>query len=170
LSHAGALKIPEGEKTPYDECLKLHFNFCLQIYVAYPPPGVQTYGLEDIEDLEEEAGVYERDAGLPDLTDPIWNSPIGREVLRAAMAWRCVYSLYSWWDTCSRLIQPLKYPVSVWMKSIIRQMLRDLLLGLVFSSRPKSVKLKHALDTILRIFDFLSANVQQRVVTSDIYL
>ncbi|KAF9519383.1 hypothetical protein BS47DRAFT_30643 [Hydnum rufescens UP504] len=88
LSDAGTLKIPEGQKMPYDECLRLHFNFCLQIYVSSPPPGVQTHELEDIEDLQEEVGMYERDESLPDLTDPIWSSPLGREVLRAAKASR----------------------------------------------------------------------------------
>ncbi|KAF9506478.1 hypothetical protein BS47DRAFT_1399433 [Hydnum rufescens UP504] len=33
LSDTGALEIPEGEKMPYDECLRPHLNFCLQIYV-----------------------------------------------------------------------------------------------------------------------------------------
>jgi len=88
LSNAGTLKIPEGEKMPYDECLRLHFNFCLQIYVSNPPPEVQTYSLADVEDLQEDVGMYERDESLPDLTDPIWNSPLGREVLRAVTAWR----------------------------------------------------------------------------------
>jgi hypothetical protein len=75
---------------PSDECLRLHFHFCLRMYVSSPPPGVQTYRMCDIESLQDDAGMYENDENLPALDDPIWNSPLGREVLRAAMA-RCAY-------------------------------------------------------------------------------
>jgi hypothetical protein len=74
---------------PYDECLRLHFHFCLRMYVSSPPPGVQAYTMRDVEDLEEEIGMNERDESLPELTDPIWNSPLGQEILRAAMTQRC---------------------------------------------------------------------------------
>ncbi|KAF9512064.1 hypothetical protein BS47DRAFT_1117763 [Hydnum rufescens UP504] len=88
ISNAGMLKLPEGQRMPYDECLRLHFHFCLRMYVSSPPPGVQAYTMRDVEDLEEEIGMHERDESLPEPTDPIWNSPLGQEVLRAAMTQR----------------------------------------------------------------------------------
>jgi hypothetical protein len=56
---------------PYDDCLRLHFHFCLRMYISSPPPGVQTYTLYEIENLQDDAGMYERDASLPELDDMI---------------------------------------------------------------------------------------------------
>jgi hypothetical protein len=89
VSNVGTLKLAEGQEMPYDECLRLHFHFCLRMYVSSPPPGVQAYTMRDVQDLEEEIGMNERDESLPELTDPVWSSPLGQEILRAAMAQRC---------------------------------------------------------------------------------
>jgi hypothetical protein len=80
---------------PYDECLRLHFHFCLRMYVSCPPPGVQTYTIREVEDLQEEIGIYEYDESLPELNDPVWSSPLGREILRSVMARHCAYFLCS---------------------------------------------------------------------------
>ena len=109
VSNAGTLNTPDGQEMPYDECLRLHFHFCLRMYVAYPPPGVQTYTLREIENLQDDAGMYEVDESLPELHNPIWNSPLGREVLRAAMTRGCTY-LFKW-SICSSLLMVFKYPI-----------------------------------------------------------
>ncbi|KAF9509531.1 hypothetical protein BS47DRAFT_145105 [Hydnum rufescens UP504] len=93
VSNVGTLKLAEGQEMPYDECLRLHFHFCLRMYVSSPPPGVQAYTMRDVQDLEEEIGMNERDESLPELADPVWSSPLGQEILRAAMAQRCAYFL-----------------------------------------------------------------------------
>jgi hypothetical protein len=59
------------------------------MYVSCPPPGVQAYSIEEIEDLQAQVGMFERDEDPPPLDDPIWDSDLGREVLRSVMAQRC---------------------------------------------------------------------------------
>ncbi|KAF9504433.1 hypothetical protein BS47DRAFT_1355169 [Hydnum rufescens UP504] len=81
ISHVGTLKIPEGQPKPYDECLRLHFHYCLRMYVSCLPPGVQGYSIEEIEGLQAAVGMFERDEDPPPLDDPIWDSDLGREVL-----------------------------------------------------------------------------------------
>ncbi|KAF9512380.1 hypothetical protein BS47DRAFT_1065956 [Hydnum rufescens UP504] len=88
VSNAGVLKIPESQAMPYDNCLRLHFQFCIRMYLASPPPGTQTYSMGDVEDLQEAVGVYDGDESLPEMSDPVWNSTLGGEVLRSIMARR----------------------------------------------------------------------------------
>jgi hypothetical protein len=83
ISKAGTLKIPESRARPYEQCLRLHFHFCLRMYVAYAPPGVPTYTINEAEDLLDEMGFYDGNEILPELSDPVWDSPLGREVLRS---------------------------------------------------------------------------------------
>jgi hypothetical protein len=45
--------------------------------------------MEEIEDLQDAVGMFERDEDPPPLDDPIWDSDLGREVLRSVMAHRC---------------------------------------------------------------------------------
>jgi hypothetical protein len=92
ISKAGALKIPEAKAMPFDECLRLHFHFCLRMYLSSPPHGVPSYKDTDLMYLLEEMGLYEQDERLPDLFDPQWDSPLGREALRSVMAQRRAYS------------------------------------------------------------------------------
>ncbi|KAF9507984.1 hypothetical protein BS47DRAFT_1350895, partial [Hydnum rufescens UP504] len=91
ITKAGSLKIPESQAMPYDTCLRLHFQLCIHMYLASPPPGAQTFTLGDVERLQDDVGLYEADEPLPELTDPVWDSPLGREVLRSIMA-RGIYS------------------------------------------------------------------------------
>ncbi|KAF9512381.1 hypothetical protein BS47DRAFT_1066583 [Hydnum rufescens UP504] len=88
ISNAGVLKIPESQAMPYDNCLRLHFQFCIRMYLASPPPGTQTYSMDDVEDLQEALGVYDGDESFPETSDPVWNSVLGGEVLRSIMARR----------------------------------------------------------------------------------
>lgn len=85
ITTAGTLKIPEGQEMPHKECLRLHFHFCLRMYISSTPPEIQTYSLEEVEDFQEVIGMYDDDP-LPGLTDPVWDSLLGKEVLRAAIA------------------------------------------------------------------------------------
>ncbi|KAF9512378.1 hypothetical protein BS47DRAFT_1394263 [Hydnum rufescens UP504] len=86
VSNAGVLKIPESQAMPYDNCLRLHFLFCIRTYLASPPPGTQTYSMDDVRDLEDVLGAYNVHESLPDLSDPVWSSPLGQEVLRSVLA------------------------------------------------------------------------------------
>ena len=95
ISKAGTLKIPESRAMPYEQCLRLHFHFCVRMYLADAPPGVPTYAINDAEDLLDEMGFYEGNEILPELNDPVWDSPLGREVLRSVMAQRCACSYLS---------------------------------------------------------------------------
>ena len=61
------------------------------MYLASPPPGIPTYDIQDADDLQEEMGLYDGNETLPELSDPLWDSPLGREVLRSAMAQRRAY-------------------------------------------------------------------------------
>jgi hypothetical protein len=45
------LGIPGGHKMLYDECLRLHFHFCLRMYVSAPPQET------DVRDLREAMGL-----------------------------------------------------------------------------------------------------------------
>ncbi|KAF9519400.1 hypothetical protein BS47DRAFT_1337155 [Hydnum rufescens UP504] len=87
ISQVGTFENPEGQPKPYDECLRLHFHYCLRMYVSCPPPGVQTYSMAEIEDLQDAVGMFERDEDPPPRDDPIWDSDLGREVLRSVMAY-----------------------------------------------------------------------------------
>ncbi|KAF9513930.1 hypothetical protein BS47DRAFT_905583 [Hydnum rufescens UP504] len=82
ISDAGTLKIPESQAMPYDNCLRLHFQLCIHMYLASPPPGTQTFSIPELNSLQEAVG----DEPLPELTDPVWDSPLGREVLRSIIA------------------------------------------------------------------------------------
>ncbi|KAF9515249.1 hypothetical protein BS47DRAFT_1342172, partial [Hydnum rufescens UP504] len=62
------------------------------MYLASPPPGAQTFTMWEPHCLQDEVGLYEVDEPLPELIDPVWDSPLGREVLRSIIA-RGVYSL-----------------------------------------------------------------------------
>ncbi|KAF9504434.1 hypothetical protein BS47DRAFT_1368802 [Hydnum rufescens UP504] len=47
------------------------------MYVSCPPPGVQTYSIEEIEELQDAVGMFERDEDPPPLDHPIWDSDLG---------------------------------------------------------------------------------------------
>ncbi|KAF9510171.1 hypothetical protein BS47DRAFT_97983 [Hydnum rufescens UP504] len=66
ISDAGTLKIPESQAMPYDNCLRLHFQLCIHMYLASPPPGTQTFSIPELNSLQEAVG----DELLPELTDP----------------------------------------------------------------------------------------------------
>ncbi|KAF9513291.1 hypothetical protein BS47DRAFT_1344328, partial [Hydnum rufescens UP504] len=86
ITKAGSLKIPESQAMPYDNCLRLHFQLCIHMYLASPPPGARTFTLRDVHCLQDELGLYEADEPPPELTDPVWDSPLGQEVLRSIRA------------------------------------------------------------------------------------
>ncbi|KAF9515245.1 hypothetical protein BS47DRAFT_1361149 [Hydnum rufescens UP504] len=93
ITNAGTLKMPESQAMPYSNCLRLHFQLCIHMYLASPPPGAQTFTTWELNCLQDEVGLYEEDEPLPELTDPVWDSPLGREVLRSIIARGGVYSL-----------------------------------------------------------------------------
>ena len=112
ISNAGDLKIPDSQAMPYEKCLRLHFHFCLRMNLCSPPRGTPLYSLKDVEDLQDEVGLFEPDEALPELSDPIWNSPLGQEVLRSAMAQKCAYQTLFVVEYTSSLIIAPKYPLS----------------------------------------------------------
>ncbi|KAF9514112.1 hypothetical protein BS47DRAFT_1392692 [Hydnum rufescens UP504] len=59
-----------------------------------PAPGVSTYTTNDLNYLEEGIWLYEGNERLPEPSDPLWDSPLGQEVHRSAMARRCAYSIW----------------------------------------------------------------------------
>lgn len=74
-----------------DLCLRLHFHFCVRGYLGTPPPGAPTHFISDAEDMLDDMGLYDGYLRLPELRDPVWDSPLGREVLRSLVAQRCAY-------------------------------------------------------------------------------
>jgi hypothetical protein len=95
---------------PYDNCLRLHFQFCIRMYLASPPPGTQAYSTDDVEDLQEAVGVHDGDESLPELSDPVWNSALGQEVLRSIMARRGAYFTLLGSELIFELIYAFKVP------------------------------------------------------------
>jgi len=71
----------DGQDRPNDRYLRLHFQWCLSVSVCGGDP------TEDFE--EQEIGLFMEELGLydntMDLSDPKWNTQLGREV-RAALA------------------------------------------------------------------------------------
>ena len=119
ISRAGTLKISESQAKPYDECLKFHFHFCVRMYLNSPPPGAQAYFAQEIGRRETELGVYDEDGSLPEMGDPVWDSPLEREILRSVIARRCENLFSPWQRLYSRLTMTFKYQheASHWIAS-----------------------------------------------------
>ena len=89
VSNAGTLKLAASQARPYDECLRLHFLFCLRMHFTLPPHGAQIFDEDEIDELEDRLGIYEPYVRLPEMSDPVWDSPLGIEVLRSIIARGC---------------------------------------------------------------------------------
>ncbi|KAF9521097.1 hypothetical protein BS47DRAFT_10391 [Hydnum rufescens UP504] len=77
-----SLPSPLTKAMSFDTCLKLHFHFCLWMYLSSPPHGAPLYEDNELNHLLEQMGLYEPDERLLELLDPQWDSPFGREVLQ----------------------------------------------------------------------------------------
>ena len=86
VSNAGTLKFPRAKK-----CCMMSVSDFISLFHAHvcfrPTPMVQAYTMREPKEFEE-IGMYEKDESLRELNDPVWNSPLGYEVLRPGMARR----------------------------------------------------------------------------------
>ena len=71
ISNAGTLKLAASQARPYDECLRHHFLFCVRTYLTTPPLGAQTFSSSEVDQLEDQVGIYEGERP-PESSDPVW--------------------------------------------------------------------------------------------------
>jgi hypothetical protein len=66
--------------------------------------------MADLNKFQDKVGIYEPDEPLPELSDPVWYSDLGREVLRSVMArgGACFTSLWAVYVRANSGIQASK--------------------------------------------------------------